>query len=128
MRSVEVELTEEMKIDTKKCGEDADCEECSCLLGKDDCLWNHTTERDVRRNKIHELKILPEYFKAVCSGNKNFELRKDDRDYMVGDYIDFYEFDGKQYTGRSLKFIKINYILRNCPEYGLADGYCILGF
>lgn len=30
---------------------------------------------------IHELKILPEYFEAVVSGNKRFEIRKNDRNY-----------------------------------------------
>lgn len=30
---------------------------------------------------IHELKILPEYFEAVVSGDKRFEIRKNDRNY-----------------------------------------------
>lgn len=34
--------------------------------------------------KKHELKILPQYFQAVWSGIKTFELRKDDRDYQLG--------------------------------------------
>lgn len=34
---------------------------------------------------IHELKILPEYYEEVKCGNKNFELRKNDRDYKVYD-------------------------------------------
>jgi hypothetical protein len=29
----------------------------------------------------HELKILPQYYEEVKAGNKNFELRKNDRDY-----------------------------------------------
>lgn len=36
---------------------------------------------------IHELKILPEYFEAVVSGNKRFEIRKDDRNYKKGDIL-----------------------------------------
>lgn len=77
---------------------------------------------------MHELKILPEYFEAVASGKKQFELRKDDRDYQVGDFIDFCEWNGKEYTGVRYGCVRIRYILRNCPEYGLMDGYCILGF
>lgn len=76
----------------------------------------------------HQLKILPEYFEQVMAGNKWFELRKDDRDYKVGDYIILREWDGSDYTGRNLQGISIRYILRNVPEYGLMDGYCILGF
>ena len=37
--------------------------------------------------KIIELKILPEYFEAVKSGKKTFELRKNDRDFCVGDIL-----------------------------------------
>lgn len=77
----------------------------------------------------HELKILPEYFEAVKKGIKNFELRKDDRDYQVGDMITLKEYtkDGV-YTGRGIANLKIEYILRDCPDYGLKKGYCILGF
>lgn len=30
--------------------------------------------------------------------------------------------------GRECGCFGITYILRNCPEYGLADGYCIIGW
>ena len=76
---------------------------------------------------IHELKILPEYFEAIDEGGKCFELRKDDRGYKVHDTLFLREWDGKHYTGRKCTR-NIAYILRNCPEYGLMDGYCILGF
>ena len=32
------------------------------------------------------------------------------------------------YTGREIKNLPISFILRDCQEYGLKDGYCILGF
>lgn len=76
---------------------------------------------------IHELKILPEYFEAVDENYKRFELRKDDRDYQVGDIVALEEWDGEKYTGKFTSR-KIEYILRDCPQYGLADGFCILGF
>ena len=44
---------------------------------------------------IHELKILPEYFKAQKAGKKNFEIRKNDRDYKVGDKLVLTEYDPK---------------------------------
>ncbi|MBO4889871.1 MAG: DUF3850 domain-containing protein [Lachnospiraceae bacterium] len=78
--------------------------------------------------KIHELKILPEYFRAVTNREKQFELRKDDRNFKVGDLIVLKEWDGNEYTGRQAGLYIITYILRDCEEYGLKDGYCILGF
>ncbi len=35
----------------------------------------------------HDLKIYPELFSAVCTGVKRAELRKNDRDYRVGDTL-----------------------------------------
>ena len=78
--------------------------------------------------KKHELKCLPQYFDAVAWQGKRFELRKDDRGYKVGDLVILREWDGENYTGRQLSSQAIRYILRDCPEFGLMDGYCILGF
>ncbi|ESM57759.1 hypothetical protein L394_01256 [Klebsiella pneumoniae MGH 48] len=39
----------------------------------------------------HELKIFPEFFSAVCTGVKRAELRKNDRDYRVGDTLHLLE-------------------------------------
>ena len=78
--------------------------------------------------QIHTLKIQPKYFSAVLHGTKNFELRKDDRDYQVGDLITLREYENGQYTGKAIKNLPIKYILRDCPEYGLKEGYCIFGF
>lgn len=77
---------------------------------------------------IHYLKITPEYYQQAVRGIKQFELRKDDRDYKVGDHVVLQEWDGEKYTGRESFHMKIQYILRDCPEYGLKEGYCILGF
>lgn len=75
----------------------------------------------------HEIKILPQYYEAVSKGIKQFELRKDDRDYQVGDLVRLREWDGKEYTGNKM-IIGIKYVLRDCPEYGLMEGYCIFGW
>lgn len=74
---------------------------------------------------VHKLKILPQYFDEVSSLNKSFEIRKDDRDYQIGDWVLFEEFADGEYTGRKFGCVQISYILRNVSEYGLADGYCI---
>lgn len=48
---------------------------------------------------IHDLKITPKYFDDVWNGIKRFELRKDDRDYQIGDTLLLREWDGEKYTG-----------------------------
>ncbi|EPZ8126033.1 DUF3850 domain-containing protein [Yersinia enterocolitica] len=52
----------------------------------------------------HQLKILPEYFQAVIDGRKKAELRTNDRDFKVGDYLLLVEWDGgtDKYTGRKI--------------------------
>lgn len=75
--------------------------------------------------KTHELKILPKYFNDVVNGDKNFELRKNDRDFKVGDSLMLKEFDNGVYTGDSVQVV-ITYILVG-GEYGLDKDYVILG-
>ena len=71
---------------------------------------------------IHELKTLPEYFNVVLSGEKTFEVRKNDRPFNKGDLLAMNEYDAerKHYTGRSC-LVYIDYILDN------AD-YCKSGY
>lgn len=73
---------------------------------------------------IHGLKQLPEYFKAVKNGTKTFEVRKNDRNYQVGDLLALNEYDGEKYTGRHC-IVRVLYILDN-SEY-VKDGYIIMG-
>lgn len=74
----------------------------------------------------HNLKILKPYYEAVAAGDKTFELRKDDRPYRIGDTLVLNEIGaGNEPTGRVIKK-KVGCILRDCPEYGLLRGYCIL--
>ena len=49
----------------------------------------------------HELKIQPQYFKEVISGLKTFEIRKNDRDFCVGDRLVLKEWENDKYTGRT---------------------------
>lgn len=81
----------------------------------------------MRRSIKHELKILPKYYDAVISGIKTFELRRDDRDFQVGDWIVLREWSDGEYTGRETAY-GITYVLRNVPDYGLQEGYCIINW
>ena len=93
---------------------------------------NLTADEIIRRlkkfeDKVHELKILPEYYEDVYSRDKSFELRKKDRDYKVGDKVCLREWKPETgYTGRKMTF-RIRYIYEGTGEYGLEEGYCILG-
>jgi hypothetical protein len=74
---------------------------------------------------IHELKTLPEYFEAAQKREKNFEVRKDDRPFEVGDFLALNEWsEDLGYTGRCMLF-EITYILDN-PQY-CKEGYVTLG-
>jgi len=73
----------------------------------------------------HALKTWPAYYEEVVSGNKPFELRKDDREFKSGDVVILQEYDPlrKKYTGEEEKF-KIGFIYRG-TEFGLKKGYCV---
>ena len=71
-------------------------------------------------------KILPEYFQAVKTREKNFELRLDEDDIQVGDLLILEEWD-ECYTSKSV-CRHVKYVLRGVPEYGLMTGYCIIGW
>lgn len=73
----------------------------------------------------HELKIYPNFFNAIASGKKLFEIRKNDRDFQVGDVILLRERDRIKYSGRSL-LVRITYKLDD-EFIGLAPGYTALG-
>lgn len=75
----------------------------------------------------HELKILPEYYNALLGGAKNFEIRKNDRNYQLHDKLILKEWDLKRndYTGRQLERW-VGYIYHGNGSYGLAKGYCVM--
>lgn len=75
--------------------------------------------------KNHGLKIIQPYFTDVKIGLKKFELRKNDRDFKVGDTLTLFEHNGKGATGRSL-MVEVTYILTG-GMYGLESDYVIMG-
>lgn len=76
---------------------------------------------------IHELKTEPQFFEAVVDSSKTFEVRKNDRDFRVGDYLALNELDDTRegYTGRSV-LLEITYILND--ERLCKPEYVIIGF
>lgn len=75
----------------------------------------------------HDLKTETKYYQAVESGIKKFELRKNDRNYKIGDIIYLHETVNGIYTGRKLPPIEIKYIFQG-GEYGLDPEYVIFNW
>lgn len=73
----------------------------------------------------HDLKIWPEYFRDVLLGVKSFEVRKNDRDFEVGDELRLREWipEIEQYTGQWI-LVNVTYILGGRLK---VDGLAIMG-
>lgn len=74
--------------------------------------------------KVHKIKLGKSFFGDVYSGEKTFELRKNDRGYKKGDILELMEFADGRDTGRIVRAL-VTYILEDFT--GLEDGYCIMG-
>ena len=74
----------------------------------------------------HKLKILPKWYDDVLNERKKFEIRKNDRDYKVGDYLLLQEWEKGKYTGREM-VKEIEYIYHGDGTYGLSEEFCVLG-
>lgn len=75
---------------------------------------------------IHNLKIQPEYFNKVMSGEKTFEIRFNDRNYAIGDILNLYEYSSQKFSGKKIT-VRVVYILDhgNFPE-GIPEGYVVM--
>ena len=77
----------------------------------------------VTDDRRHKLKLAKMFFEDVRLGRKSFELRKNDRDYQIGDILELREMDNGEPTGRVIEK-EITYILEGFA--GLKEDYCIL--
>lgn len=76
----------------------------------------------------HALKTWKGFYEAIESGDKNFEVRKADRPFKVGDdlLLQEYDKDKNEYTGRETKR-RITYILSgDVNKFGLFADYCVM--
>lgn len=72
---------------------------------------------------VHEWTVSSEDFDAITSGKKKFEIRKQDRDFTVGDLLILRE--GQQGAGTGDRYyVRITYI----TDVGQPDGQVVLGF
>lgn len=78
--------------------------------------------------RAHKIKCWIEPFRAIRKGDKTCDLRLNDRDYRVGDFLMLYEFDptNDQRTG-NYEYRKITHILteEDIPR-GLISGFVCL--
>ncbi len=71
---------------------------------------------------LHKLKTQAVFFEKVWDGKKNFEIRKNDRNYQVGDTVRLKEYNKNtdKYSGRIVK-AEILYI----TDYGQCEGFVV---
>lgn len=78
----------------------------------------------------HDLKTWPEWYEPSLSGEKPYEIRKNDRNFAVGDILLLREYSPARvgfpgyYTGRWMKR-QITHILEG-GKFGVERGYAIL--
>ena len=77
---------------------------------------------------IHKIKLSIDFADAVLAGEKNFEIRKNDRGYQKGDYVRFIvtTSGGMKRITHPLeeRLFQITYVLNG---FGLEADYCVFG-
>lgn len=73
--------------------------------------------------QTHELKLIQPFFEDVFRNRKKFEVRKNDRNFQVGDRLKLIEFpsENPRYVLKD-----IEYILEG-GQYGIEKDYVVLG-
>lgn len=80
---------------------------------------------------IHKLKTVQPFLDDIMSGKKTFEMRKDDRNFQVGDRLDLFEGTEEITEDTDIRYRKhthvwVTYKLSG-GQFGIPEGYCILG-
>lgn len=78
----------------------------------------------MRKVKVHRIKLASRFFDDVEQRRKNFEVRFNDRDYRIGDWLVLCEWDGSGYTGREC----VRRIIYLCPLFSIGlDDWVAMG-
>lgn len=76
---------------------------------------------------VHRLKLSDKFANAVLSGDKNFEIRENDRGFQKGDIVTFIVIDRSDfavYHPLNYKKYVITYVLNG---WGLKENYVVFG-
>lgn len=74
-------------------------------------------------SKIHYLKTEREYRYAVHRGEKNFEVRRNDRDFQVGDILILTPLPGE--TDTTSVVVRVEYLLPG-GRFGIDPDFCVM--
>lgn len=72
----------------------------------------------------HHLKTERGMFGLVIIGLKTFDVRLNDRNFRINDFVIFEESEDGEYTGRVQGPVKIKFILDG-GQYGIDKGYVV---
>lgn len=81
---------------------------------------------------VHVLKSWPLFFGPIADGARSHELRRNDRNFAVGDTIELHEYDQntQTYTGRTCAVKITSMTSKDVPcavsDTALDPDYCIL--
>ena len=87
----------------------------------------------MRKPRVHNLKTVNPHYYLLSTGEKTFEIRKNDRDFQVGDLLHLEEYiyvdpirpsSGGKFTGTSM-YRKITHILDG-EKWGIMPGYVVM--
>ena len=74
----------------------------------------------------HTIKLNIHFCDAVLSGEKNFEIRRNDRGYQKGDYVKFIPVENIRELRHPVEqnVYRITYVING---YGLENGFVVFG-
>ena len=96
------------------------CGSCTGLMPVED--WKPASGRGVIR-----LKTWPEAFEDVLAGRKPYDIRRNDRDFQLGDQLILCEYEPHKevHTGREIHCTVIH--ITYGGKWGLPKGHCVMG-
>jgi len=77
----------------------------------------------MRKRQVHELKVDLDYYEPLISCRKNFEVRRNDRDFAEGDLLFLREWDSGRHAYTNLEAIaQVGYVYDGTLG-GIEEGF-----